>query len=149
MNTQLENATAADYPEIVEVWEASVRATHHFLEEEHIQFFKPLILRDYLKMVDLRIVRNDEKRIVAFLGVADSNLEMLFLHPSSIRKGLGSKLARYAIDELKVTKVDVNEQNPDAVKFYQHMGFTITSRSEKDGLGKPFPILHMELAKTN
>jgi putative acetyltransferase len=149
MKTLPEPAVAADYPEIVEVWEASVRATHHFLLEEHIQFFKPLILRDYLKMVQLWCVRNEQRNIVGFLGVADGNIEMLFLHPAVIGKGIGKELTEFAIREMNASKVDVNEQNPQAVKFYERMGFTVKSRSAKDGLGKPFPILHMELTKTN
>ena len=28
---------------LVDVWEAAVRATHHFLSESDIQFFKPLV----------------------------------------------------------------------------------------------------------
>jgi putative acetyltransferase len=145
MERKIERATPDDYLEIVEVWEASVRATHHFLQEENIQFFKPLILRDYLKMVDLWCVRNEQKSIVGFLGVAEGNIEMLFLHPSIFGKGIGKKLTRFAIDELKARKVDVNEQNGEAVGFYHHIGFKTISRSEKDGLGLPFPILHMEL----
>lgn len=144
MNASIERAHADDYPEIVEVWETSVRATHNFLEEKHIQFFKPLI-PEYLKVVSLFIARNDEKKIVGFLGVSDSNLEMLFLHPAVIGKGIGKRLAQFAINELRATKVDVNEQNDQAVGFYHRMGFKTISRSEKDGLGLPFPILHMEL----
>ena len=139
MKTFTESAVAADYPEIVEVWEASVRATHHFLDEKHIQYFKPLILRDYLKMVDLRIVRNEQRNIVGFLGVADGNIEMLFLHPSVIGHGIGKQLTQFAIQELNAKKVDVNEQNPQAVRFYERMGFAVKSRSEKDGLGEAVP----------
>jgi putative acetyltransferase len=40
----------------------------------------------------------------------------------------------------------VNEQNPQAVGFYEHIGFLITGRSTLDGQGKPFPLLHMKLA---
>ncbi|MEO9503843.1 MAG: hypothetical protein ABJO28_12340 [Maribacter dokdonensis] len=65
-----------EYPQVVEVWEASVRATHHFLNEEDIQYFKPLILNTYLDAVNLRAYRNHEKEIIAFLGVDQSNLEM-------------------------------------------------------------------------
>ena len=42
-----------DYDEILEVWEASVRHTHHFLTEEHIQFYKPLVRNHYLPAVEL------------------------------------------------------------------------------------------------
>jgi hypothetical protein len=42
-------------------------------------------------------------------------------------------------------KVDVNEQNEQAVKFYEQFGFQTISSSEPDGTtGKPHPMLHME-----
>ncbi|MEN0678671.1 GNAT family N-acetyltransferase, partial [Plesiomonas shigelloides] len=47
--------------------------------------------------------------------------------------------------QLGATKVEVNEQNPLAVGFYEHMGFKVISRSPVDDMGKPFPILHMTL----
>lgn len=52
-NLNVEPADTADYSEIVEVWEASVRATHVFLGEDDIQHLKPLILNEYLKAVEL------------------------------------------------------------------------------------------------
>jgi putative acetyltransferase len=140
-------AVPDDYPEIVEVWEASVRATHHFLTKENIQFFKPLIPQ-YLGAVQLFCVKGDKNKIEGFLGVAEQSIEMLFLHPSAIGKGMGKKLVRFAIESLQVNKVDVNEQNEQAVNFYKHMGFHVINRSATDGMGKPFPILHMELSKT-
>ena len=32
-----------DYPRVVEVWEASVRATHDFVAESDIEIFRPLV----------------------------------------------------------------------------------------------------------
>ena len=39
--------TPQDYDELLTVWEASVRSTHHFLAEKDIQFYKPLIRRNF------------------------------------------------------------------------------------------------------
>jgi putative acetyltransferase len=133
-----------EYPNVVDVWEASVRATHHFLKEEDIAYFKPLILNDYLNAVELRCIRS-KRRMIGFLGVAEQNLEMLFIHPDFLGKRMGQLLLNYAIEKLHVNKVDVNEQNQQAVGFYQHHGFTIINRSEFDATGKPYPMLHMEL----
>jgi len=144
MVSKIDQAFPEDYSEIAEVWEASVRATHHFLMEDHIQFFRPLIPQ-YLGSVQLYCVRNDQGQIEGFLGVAEQNIEMLFLHPEAMGKGTGKKLVQFAIDTLKASKVDVNEQNGQAVGFYHHVGFKTISRSPTDGLGMPFPILHMEL----
>jgi putative acetyltransferase len=138
-------ATRNDYNEILEVWEASVRATHHFLKEEHIQMFKPLILNKYLDAVQLWCFKNREGKIAGFLGVAHESIEMLFMHPDSFGTGLGREMVNFAIKILNVKKVDVNEQNQGAVGFCHHMGFKTIGRSETDGLGLPYPILHMEL----
>jgi len=137
-----------EYETIVEIWEASVRATHAFLPEEDILYFRPLILEKYLDAVDLRGARDDDGRIAGFLGVADDKLEMLFLAPERRGQGLGRLLLEVAVREMGVTKVDVNEQNPGAVGFYAHCGFRVVSRDPLDGLGKPYPILHMELQPT-
>ena len=67
-----------------------------------------------------------------------------FLHPDYFRKGLGKELVRRAFDELAVEFVDVNEQNPDAVEFYERMGFKVFKRNECDSEGNPFPILEMK-----
>jgi putative acetyltransferase len=72
---------------------------------------------------------------------------MLFIHPEHRGKSIGKFLLDYAVNHLNITKVDVNEQNEQAVGFYKHCGFEIIGRSKLDALGKPYPILHMELIK--
>ena len=77
MTNKIDKIEKKEYENVVELWESSVRATHHFLKEEDIEYFKPLILNTYLDAVELRCIRNNDKKIVGFLGVADQNLEML------------------------------------------------------------------------
>jgi putative acetyltransferase len=136
-------AMEKDYPEIIDVWEQSVRATHHFLPEEYLQQIKTL-LPSIFPAVPIFIAKTDNK-ITGFLGVAEKKIEMLFIHPGSRGKGIGKQLTEFAIHELQANKVDVNEQNEQATGFYQRMGFVVTGREEKDGLGKPYPLLLMEL----
>lgn len=142
MKYNIENVDPADYQEVVELWEASVRATHHFLSEADIQFFKPLILNEFLSAVTLRCIR-EAGILMGFLGVAEGKLEMLFVHPGAMGKGIGKQLIQYGMAELGVVAVDVNEDNPNATGFYKHLGFKIEKRSPLDAMGKPFPILHM------
>ena len=79
------------------------------------------------------------------MGIAEGNLEMLFVDDNYRGIGIGKRLITYAIGNLQVTKVDVNEQNIQAVGFYKYMGFSIYKRSNLDGEGKEYPILHMRL----
>lgn len=136
----------SDWNEVADVWEASVRATHAFLQEEDILFFKPRIA-PYLQETESFCVRNTHGRIAGFIGISDKNIEMLFIHPSERGKGLGKKFIRFAIDRFGADKVDVNEQNEQAFYFYKKMGFEVVGRDEQDGTGKPYPILHMALPK--
>ncbi|MBV8255858.1 MAG: acetyltransferase [Chitinophaga sp.] len=141
---RIEQPTPANYDEMIDVWEASVRATHHFLHEEDIQYFKPLIKNEYFHLVQLRCAIDSNGAILGFIGIADQKLEMLFVHPDAHGKGLGRQLLSYAVNEMEVLELDVNEQNEGAVGFYKHCGFEVTGRSALDSMGKPFPILHMK-----
>lgn len=148
-NRSITNISRSEYPELMQVWEASVRATHHFLKEEDIQFFRKVISEKYFEAVQLHVVRGAENEILGFLGVSDDTIEMLFIHPDVRGKGIGSILLGYAVNELNLCKVDVNEQNEQAMVFYLHKGFSVVGRSERDGTGKPYPILHLELSLNN
>ncbi len=53
MNSVIHFINQSEYQDVLAVWEASVRATHHFLTEEDIKYFKPLILYTYLDAVEL------------------------------------------------------------------------------------------------
>lgn len=136
--------TPQDYDELLAVWEASVRSTHHFLTEENIQFYKPLVRNRYFQAVELYIIRNREGKIAAFMGLSDELIEMLFVHPAEQGKGRGKQLIQYALHEKHIHKVDVNEQNESAHRFYLHTGFQLIGRDETDPAGNPFPILHLQ-----
>ncbi|WP_421331866.1 acetyltransferase [Aeromonas veronii] len=145
---KIDTATRADYPALIDLWEASVRATHHFLPEAEILALKPLILEHYFDAVTLHFARTEEGHITGFSGVHEGKLEMLFVAPEARGSGVGRLLVAHAIELGGATQVDVNEQNEQAVGFYLKMGFTVTGRSPLDGQGKPYPLLHMALAPT-
>ena len=144
--TKYELATEADYDELLQVWEASVRSSHHFLTEEDIQYYKPLIRNEYFRAVELYLIRDEQSgHIAAFMGLSDELVEMLFVHPSQQGKGYGRLFIEYALRGKNIRKVDVNEQNEQASHFYLSRGFEVVSRDATDGQGKPYPILHLQM----
>lgn len=138
---------AGRYDEIIQVWEASVRATHHFLKEEDLLFYKKAIREDYLPSGELQLYcLNDATGAIAgFIALSEELIEMLFIRPDVRGQGIGKQLLRYATHDLGKSKVDVNEQNEQAAAFYIHSGFRVAGRSPVDGSGKPYPILHLSL----
>lgn len=141
---RLTSLTPEQAEELIALWEASVRSTHHFLTEADIVQLRPEV-GEALPNVDLYAVR-DAAGFAAFMGIASRKLEMLFVRPDRIGKGLGSRLVDYAIEQLDVCAVDVNEQNPRAARFYARRGFRLAGRTAHDSAGRAFPILHLERA---
>jgi len=143
----INSASQRDYPAIIELWELSVRASHFFLPEDYLQKIKNL-LPSILPTVKLFVhFDKDDQTITGFLGVTEEKIEMLFIHPAKRGQGIGRLLNNFALEQLQTYKVDVNEQNEQAVSFYKKIGYKVVGRTEVDGLGKPFPILQMEYTK--
>jgi len=140
----LKETSEIDFSILIDIWERSVRATHDFISEEEINHLKPLILKEYFHQVLLHKYVQDGQ-IVGFIGTSSNNIEMLFIDPEFRGKGIGRVLTNFAVIELKIEKVDVNEQNLQAFRFYEKLGFKIIGRSELDGQGKPYPILHLKI----
>ncbi|MEF1229053.1 GNAT family N-acetyltransferase, partial [Vibrio fortis] len=111
----IENVRPENYAEMLNVWENSVRATHDFITEEDIEFFKPIIMEQAFPAVTLRCVKNECGSIVGFVGTYESKIEMLFILDDVRGQGVGKAMLQYAIEHLGATQVDVNEQNPQAV----------------------------------
>lgn len=136
-----------DCPQLAEIWESAVSNTHDFLSAEDFSFYKER-LPEYFRFVELYGFEQDGA-LVGFLGVAGNGVEMLFVHNDFRGCGIGRKLLRFALDSLHADRLDVNEQNAQAVGFYEHMGFVAEGRSDLDSDGKPYPILHMRYRGRN
>ena len=130
---------------LLSLWESSVRATHHFLSEKDIVLLRPMVL-EAVKKVPVLLLAMEQETPVAFLGMDGDSVEMLFVHAVFRGKGAGGALLREALKR-GAKRVDVNEQNPQALSFYLHMGFAVSGRDETDGVGLPFPLLHLHLVE--
>ena len=131
--------------QLLEVWENSVKATHKFLSDEEIENIKKYVPQGLKEISHLIIVENDNNVPIAFMGIENQKLEMLFIQDNERGKGLGKELLNYGIKNYNVNKLAVNEQNPKAKGFYEHMGFKVYKRSELDEQGNHYPILYMKL----
>lgn len=130
--------------QLTTIWEDSVRATHLFLSEAEIQEIKAHVLQALTGVSHLLVAERAQGQPVAFMGIEGPRLEMLFLSPAKRGAGLGRQLLEYGILHYDLQELTVNEQNPQAVGFYQHMGFETYRRTDCDEQGGPYPLLYMK-----
>lgn len=141
---KIENRTEELVEKLLIIWEEAVRATHLFLSNEEIENIKTYVPIALTGVETLIVVKNNDKEI-GFIGIENKKIEMLFVTPKSHGQGIGHKLIEYAIKNYNVNEVGVNEQNPKAVGFYEHIGFKTYKRDEFDEQGNPYPVLNMKL----
>ncbi len=143
---EVSNRTPDLIQQLLEIWESSVKATHLFLSDKEIATIKkyvPQAIRDILHLV---VAEDENKFPVAFMGVDKEKLEMLFVSNTQRGVGIGKMLIQYGMAAYSISEVAVNEQNPLAKGFYEHMGFQVYKRTDFDEQGGPYPLLYMKRA---
>ena len=131
--------------QLLEVWEKSVRATHLFLSDNEVKSIKEYVPQALSNIAHLVISKNSSGVPIAFMGIEDETLEMLFIAPEERGKGLGKHLLQFGIENHAVKRLAVNEQNPQAKGFYEHIGFQVWKRTDCVEQGKPYPLIYMKL----
>ena len=144
---EVKDRTTTLINQLVEVWEDSVKATHLFLSDEEIKNIKKYVPQAISGVENLIIIENESHQPIAFMGIEDKKLEMLFIKNNERGKGLGKKLLNYGIENYNVNELAVNELNPNSKGFYEYMGFKTYKRTELDEQGNPYPILYMRLER--
>ena len=132
---------------LTQVWRKSVKATHLFLSDEEVEQIAVYVPEALIEIPHLLVAAAPDGFPAAFMGIGGSKLEMLFILPEQRGKGLGSRMLRYGIRRYGIDEVCVNEQNPQAIGFYEHEGFRVYKRTETDEQGNPYPLLYMKLAQ--
>ena len=79
-----------DFPRVVNVWEASVRATHNFVTEADIQFFKPFVREGIPHVAELACVRDGEGEVIGFIGITGEKSRCCSFTRRGIARGSGA-----------------------------------------------------------
>lgn len=139
---EIQNRNPLQMKELLRVWEDSVRATHLFLSDAEVKRIKKYV--PYALENVEHLIAAEAENLVAFMGIQNKRLEMLFVAPEEREKGIGKQLLQYGFRTYGIREVTVNEQNQQAVGFYEYMGFETYKRSDLDEQGGPYPLLYMK-----
>ncbi|KAF5079844.1 putative N-acetyltransferase YjaB [anaerobic digester metagenome] len=149
---RIRQATACDHAALADLWRRSVEATHYFLSSGEVERLFHDVRNTYLPGVEILWVAElapcgqtaPAQHAAGFIGCNGAQVEMLFVEPRCFRHGVGRALLEHVRALHPRLTLDVNEQNPQALAFYERQGFKVVGRSALDGQGNPYPLLHME-----
>lgn len=135
-------STPADSARTIEIWRDAVDATHDFLTREDRIAIEEEV-REFLPAAPLWLAVDARDRPLGFMLLDGASMEALFIDPACRGSGIGRVLVEHALALHASLTTDVNEQNAQAVGFYERMGFVRTGRSDRDGQGRAYPLIHL------
>ena len=135
--------TAVDLSRALEIWRLAVDATHGFLTPEDRIEIDRMVADEFLPAADLWMIDDDGGRAVGFLVMDGDLIDALFVDPQVHGQGYGTRLLSHALSMAPNARVDASEQADNALAFYLARGFKVTGRSETDGGGRPYPLIHL------
>lgn len=138
----LRTSTPADGERVVDIWRRAVDATHDFLSPQDRRDIEAEVV-GFLPAATLDLAVDADDRALAFMLLDGGHMEALFVDPDARGTGVGRALVEHALRRHPGLSTDVNEQNAQAIGFYERLGFERTGRSELDGQGRAYPLIHL------
>jgi putative acetyltransferase len=135
-------STSLDGPRVLDIWRNAVDATHDFLAPNDRRNIEKEVT-SFLPTAPLWLAVDDNDCALGFMLLSDGHMEALFIDPANRGTGVGRVLVQHALRLHPSLTTDVNEQNNQAIGFYERLGFQRTGRSEIDGQGRLYPLIHL------
>lgn len=138
-------ARTADGARLLDIWRKAVDATHDFLTPSDRDAIEAEVAA-FLPQAPAWLATDPDDRAIGFMLIDGTHMEALFIDPAWRGQGIGRRLVDHALSLHPTLTTDVNEQNAQAIGFYEAMRFARTGRSPKDSQGRPYPLIHLRYA---
>lgn len=132
-------AREADLDALTDVWERAARSSHGFMADDDFSDLRPFIRDSFLPSMTVWLIERDGEP-VAFAGVREDHVELLYIDPPFHGQGLGTRL----IEHVGAASVEVYAGNAAGLGFYVSRGFRETHRRDRDPVGRPYPMVVLE-----
>jgi putative acetyltransferase len=146
LQNDIHTVTTTELPQVVDVWEASIREAHGLVSDAYLRFFKPLVHDELLRTVDVSGVRDASGVLTGFIATAGEKIEALFVHPRWRRRGIARRLVRHAV-ACGAATVDLDAHNVPAIRLFEGLDFRTEARWDVVSLGKTFPMVRLRLRR--
>jgi putative acetyltransferase len=131
---------------LYEIWQDAVRASHGFISADDMADIELMVKTEYLPGREFWVAADEDDRAVGFMSLEGPHVDSLFVTPDRHGQGVGRALLAHAYSLSRVLSVEVNEQNMEARRFYERMGFVQVGWTATDAGGRPYPLLMLHLA---
>lgn len=138
-------ARAADGARLLDIWRRAIDATHDFLKAADRAAIDAEV-STFLPNAAAWLATDPDDRAIGFMAIEGAHMEALFIDPDWHGQGIGRRLVEHALSLHPILTTDVNGQNAQAITFYERMNFARTGRSDTDGQGRPYPLIHLRYA---
>ena len=138
-------ARAADGARMLDIWRRAVDATHDFLTPEDRSAIDGEV-STFLPQAAAWLATDPDDCAIGFMLIEGTHMDALFIDPDWHGQGVGRLLVEHALSLHPALTADVNERNERALHFYERMNFARTGRSDTDGQGRPYPLIHLRYA---
>ena len=145
MIAKIRKSTLTDGARVMEIWRRAVDATHDFLSAKDRKDIEAEVTA-FLPSAPLDLAVDETGRAIGFMLLHGNHLEALFVDPDFRGSGIGRGLVEDALKRQPDLSTEVNEQNLQAIGFYERLGFERCGRSAIDGQGRPYPLILLRCA---
>ena len=128
--TTIRKATTRDVSRIAEMIVFNYRMNFYPFFHDDAFYFSELNVVDVASDFNEGVLQNtyvyDDGVVKGMILVNGDELVKLYVEPQFQSGGIGTKLLKYAVDELKITWLWALEYNERGIAFYQRNGFRLT-----------------------
>lgn len=149
MNSKIKKAVVSDWPDLLCIFDKSLRSIAQydkdFNEQEWVALHQCLINHSFPKY---DVYKYAEKgKILGFVCYYQHKIEMLYVLPKYMNRGIGSALIRYVLENYKETlEIGVSKVYPVSRHIYEKHGFVIYAENDYDvsGIYSPHYLMRRE-----
>ena len=141
--TTIRRGSPQDVPRALEIWRSAVEATHGFLTAQDRAEIDEMVANEFLPKAEMWLAVDQNDKVAGFLVMDGEMIDALFVDPAVHGRGFGTALLNQALQLSPNATVDASEQATNALPFYLSRGFRVVRRSETDGQGRPYPLIHL------
>lgn len=136
---------SADIPQIKKIYAGSNEKNGLAVSSGHFSKDSLLYINETLHKCE-NTVFEENGRVLGIISVSSDFIEGLFVDPKHWKRGIGSALLKSVLEKKVSLRLQVYENNINAVRFYQKHGFTITGGGICRMTGLPY--FEMMFSKT-